>query len=209
VPGSARQQTRTVPIDDHHRGNGQLCQSGFQCPVELTIQEVDTKGNPIVNDDIVFTVTGANAPSATFRTVGPPKRTRAVWRRQQFYSESIPYNVGFEGTTVTAVGTQGAVTFNITVYQLDPNNPGTPSVYISVPQSIQPITVGEGDVLPNAIVATIFNHAFVTAQPLVASPRIGGSTIPNIAININNPDGSTNSTYGIPNPVRELVKGIR
>jgi uncharacterized protein (TIGR03437 family) len=60
--------------------------------------------------------------------------------------------------------------------------------------------VGEGDVLPNAIVATIFNHAYVTAQPLVASPRIGGSTIPNIAININNPDGSTNSTYGIPNP---------
>ena len=117
-------------------GNGQLYQSQVGCfGCYLTVQELDTKGNPIVNDPVVFTVTGPNA-AIGFVTSSAIMTDSNGMAQAQFSPQPLPYNVGFEGTTVTAVGTFGAVTFNETVYQLDPNNPGSNlSAYFAVPTS--------------------------------------------------------------------------
>jgi len=163
-------------------GNGGLYQAqnpNFGSAAPLTVQLLDTTGKPLVNQNVTFTVVGPpigalDNPNATTDSNGMAST--------DFYPQTIAQNTPFQGTTVTAVAAQGAVTFNETVWQPDPNsNDSEPSAHLLVPADVQPITIGEGDVIPNAIVGVVFAHAFGSSP-----------AIPNVAINITAPDGSGN-----------------
>jgi len=166
-------------------GNGQLIRANNlgQIAAPLVVQLLDTNGNPLVNQPVTFTVVGNTSiaaldnPNATTDTTGTAST--------DFFPQSIGQNVGFQGTTVTAVATQGSVTFNETIFQTDePTDP--PSVTILQPTSQSIGTVGEGDVVPGAIVATVSLHAFGSS-----------SQVPNVAINILTNDGQGNPGPGI------------
>jgi uncharacterized protein (TIGR03437 family) len=163
-------------------GNGGLYQAqnpNFGNSAPLTVQLLDTSGNPLVNQSVTFTIVGPaiaalDNPNATTDTHGMAST--------DFYPQTISQNTAFVGTTVTAVATQGAVTFNETVWQPDPNsNDAEPSAYLTAPADLQTINGSEGSVLPGAIQAVVFAHAFGSTTP-----------IPNVAINITNSDNSGN-----------------
>ena len=101
-----------------------------------------------------------------------------------FYPQNIAQNTPFQSTTVTAVATQGAVTFTETVWQPD-STETQPTATVLVPNGTQTFTAGEGDVVPGAIVAIVSAHAF-GSNPV----------IPNVALNITAPDGSGNPGPG-------------
>jgi uncharacterized protein (TIGR03437 family) len=163
-------------------GNGGLYQAqnaSFATTSALTVQLLDTNGNPLVNQSVTFTVVGPQIalldnPNATTDTNG--------MAQTDFIPQAIPQNTPYQGTTVTAVAAQGAVTFNETVWQPDPNsNDSAPTAVVEVPVDIAPITGAEGDVLPGAIVGVVYAHGFGSNPP-----------IPNVAINITTNDGSGN-----------------
>jgi uncharacterized protein (TIGR03437 family) len=169
-------------------GNGQLFPATFSngSTVPLTIQEVTSTGAPVVNDNVTFTVNapligafyGAYTYSATTDTNGMAYVT--------FQPQGLLQDIPFEGTTVTVSGTQGTVTFNESVYQLNPDGEtGAPTIGILVPSGPTTITAGEGAVVPNAIKAVVYAQSFGVPTP-----------IPNIAINITNPDGTGNAGPG-------------
>jgi uncharacterized protein (TIGR03437 family) len=163
-------------------GNGQLIQANFGHAVPLTVQLLDTNGNPLVNQPVAFTIVG-NTSIGVLDTLTTNTDTNGI-AFTDFFPQSIGQNVGFQGTTVTAVATQGSVTFNETVWQADdPTKPVSVTILQPASQSIG--TVGEGDVVPGAIVATVSLHAFGTS-----------SQIPNVAINILTDDGQGNPGPG-------------
>jgi uncharacterized protein (TIGR03437 family) len=172
-------------------GNGELFRAGFvdiSAPVctvggsffsctALTVQLLDTNGHPLVNQDVTFTVTGANAAIAYLDNPNAMTDANGI-ASTDFYPQTIAQNTGFQGVTVTAVATQGAVTFAETVWQ--PDATGSPiSATILQPSGSELFTAGEGDVIPNAIVGSVSLYAFGSSNQ-----------IPNVAINITNPDNS-------------------
>ena len=161
-------------------GNGGLYQAQTANNSSLVVQLLDTNGHPLVNQSVTFTVVGTYATSAAVD--GNTTTDTNGLASTGFYAQSIPQNTSFVPVQVTAVAAQGAVTFNETVWQPDPDsNNAQPSAYLSVPTSLQTINAGEGSVLPGAIQATVFAHGFGTTLP-----------IPNVAINITNSDNSGN-----------------
>ena len=160
-------------------GNGQLYRAqnpNFGATSALTVRLLGTDGiTPVVNANVTFAVVGPQVavvdnPNATTDANGMAST--------DFFPQSIPQNVGFVATTVTAVATQGAVTFNETVWQPDSND-GPVSATILQPTGTQVINAGEGDVVPGAIVGVVSLYAFGTSNQ-----------IPNVAMTITNPDGS-------------------
>lgn len=156
-------------------GNGQLFESGVQhfgSPNDLlTVQLVDTNGNPLANQSITFQVTGA-----AIGAVGSPNGTTDTnGLANTNFSPGFPgQNLAFQSTTVVATATDGSgnvlgsVTFTETIYQVDTFN-GGPTISIQQPTN-DTITGGEGDVIPGAIQASIFTNAFGKGQPI---PGIG------------------------------------
>jgi uncharacterized protein (TIGR03437 family) len=181
-------------------GNGQLYQayeSRSYNGVPMTVQVNDTNGNPLPNVAVTFTVTGnaigaVDNPNATTcagtaaTSTTPAVSTCTDYAGQtvgvgqaaaNFLPEGPPENTAFQSTTITAVATDqsgtvlGSVTFEATIFQNNSDNTGGPQANIT-PVEGSLITAGEGDVVPNAIVAQIFSGAS------------GGGPIPNVGIRI-------------------------
>jgi uncharacterized protein (TIGR03437 family) len=163
-------------------GNGQLFRAqnpNFGISAPLTIQLLATDGKtPLVNQDVTFTIVGTNTEIAALDIPNAITDQNGM-AYTDFFPQSIGQNIGFVGTTVTAVATQGAVTFYETVWQPDANDAPV-SATVLVPSSVT-LSVGEGDVVPGAIVGVVSLNAFGTSNQ-----------IPNVAINITAPDGSGN-----------------
>ena len=165
-------------------GNGQLFRAqnpNFGTTSALTIQLLDTNGNPLVNQNVAFTLVG---PTAGIAVLDNPNATtdQNGLASTDFFPQGIAQNVGFQGVSVTAVAAQGAVTFNETVWQPDSNNEPV-SATVLVPTGSQTIVAGEGDVVPGAIVGAVSLYAFGTS-----------AQIPNVAVNIT--DGAGNPGPG-------------
>jgi uncharacterized protein (TIGR03437 family) len=160
-------------------GNGQLWEaydSHFN-GILMTVQVNDTNGNPLPNVAVAFTVTGPNIGAVTNPNAVTGTNGQAS---TDFQPEGPPENTAFQSTTITAVATEGAlvlgsVTFEATVFQLNPDGlTGGPIVTMAPPVG-STITAGEGDVVPSALVAQIFSGAYT------------GGPIPNVGIRIADP----------------------
>ncbi len=163
-------------------GNGQLYQGNVMRTGDpasaLTVQVVDTNGNPLANQAVTFAVTGP-----LIGTIDNPNATTdATGLTSTDFLPHLPApNTPFEATTVTASATNssgtpiGSVVFTETVYQNNPDGTGAPTVQIQLPTNPM-IQGGEGDTLPDAVQAVVTSNSFGSAQP-----------IPNIALWITDP----------------------
>lgn len=166
-------------------GNGQLFQSGvlqFGSPNNLlTVQLLDTSGNPLANQNVTFTVTGA-----AIGTVGNPNTSTDDngFANSTFFPGFPGQAAAFQSTSVVATATDvsgnvlGSVTFTETIYQVDSFG-GGPTISIQQPVT-SVIAGGEGDVIPGAIQAALFTNAFGRGQAIPGvGIRIADATDPN------------------------------
>ncbi len=146
-------------------GNGGLYQAGlihFDSE-PLTVQVVDTNGNPLSGVAVTFTVTGPNIASVDNPSATTDQNGLATTDfRPGFPPQFTPYQV----TQVAATSSLGAVVFQEVVYQVDPSGTGIPAASVLQPTGGQTITAGEGDVVPQAIVVAMFTNAFGSVQPI-------------------------------------------
>jgi hypothetical protein len=140
-------------------GNGEFMQVGYRAYNEpLTIQVVSTTGAPMAGVPVTFTV---GVGLITGDPIGQLDNPNTVtdsngMASTDFISPSLPLGVtlNFDSTTVTASTPVGSVNFVETVFNVNPNGTGSPGIMMVSPIS-QTIAVGEGDVLPNAVVYNI------------------------------------------------------
>ena len=155
-------------------GNGEFIQANYPVFGEpLTIQVVSTKGVPLSGVPVTFSV---GVGQITGAAIGQISNTNAITDSNglastTFTSPSLPLGqtLNFDSTTVLASTSVGSVTFVETVFNVNPNGTGSPSIILVTPIS-QTITVGEGDVLPNGIVYNVSASQTGNAQYV---PNIG------------------------------------
>lgn len=173
-------------------GNGQLFLANsqyFGTNNLLTVQLLDTNGNPLANYNVTFTITGPLIGGLSGGQTTTTTTDDNGMANTQFFAGFPPQNRAFEGTVVTAVatdsaGTQlGTVNFNETIYQLDSFNGGEPNANLK--PSIVMIAGGEGDVIPNAFTVNVTTAGFGQGQ-----------AIPNIGVRIADGNNPTNNGPG-------------
>jgi len=156
-------------------GNGLLLQ-GLQdrSPIydPLTIKVVDTSGNPLSGVPVTFAA--LSGPGGTIDN--PSTTTDQNGLASTDFLPSIPQQgLPFQAIDINASTPYGSVDFVETTFQtqFNPSGPSTGAPQISIVQPTENqgfvITAGEGDVVPNAIVASIFSSLTPT-QPI---PNVG------------------------------------
>ncbi|MBV9401150.1 MAG: hypothetical protein JO062_24445 [Bryobacterales bacterium] len=160
TPGGSNQVSIVV-------GDGQLIYSTQDSVVPLTVKVLNTDGTPLVNTSVAFVVTSGpgdlvptNYPSldASGNPLTDSNGMASVLFKQPF---GLNGGTPFATSIVTASTVVGAVQFHETTYQLNAANSsagqgtGAPSIVLQQPTDLSPVAVGEGDIVPNAIVARV------------------------------------------------------
>ncbi|MGD1096972.1 MAG: Ig-like domain-containing protein, partial [Bryobacteraceae bacterium] len=157
-------------------GNGQLLPEGDEAQLPLTIQVTDTKGNPLPNIPVTYTVT-SGLGNVNY-TTGEVTDTNGM-ATAYFESQQIQQGLGFQSSTITASAATsttnyGSVNFTMVTFHLDPT-PGTVGTGIPQITVLSPtidtgytINISRGTPLTNAIVVQILsddNEAVGTPIP--------------------------------------------
>jgi uncharacterized protein (TIGR03437 family) len=161
-------------------GNGEFIQAFGRSPsyAPLTVQVTDTKGVPLANQPVTFSVVSG---PGTIDTQGFTITTDVNGLAATDFAAQVPQQgVPYQSTDVNASTTFGGVDFTETTYVLNPDGTGQPQITLTAPPlDSGPIVAGEGDVVPNAIAASIFTAGAITGQVL---------PVPNVGIRIAAPD---------------------
>jgi uncharacterized protein (TIGR03437 family) len=165
-----------------YSGNGQLIYTTQNSNVPMTVKVTAPDGvTPLANVPVAFSI--STGPGTVFPTGnafdanGNPLTDQNGFA-SAFFRQPFGINGGYayQQSSITATTAVGSVTFYQTTYQLNQDGTGQPSFIMTQPSNLAPIPVGEGDVVPNAIMGNISSSVL---------PPFGG--IPNIGIRIADP----------------------
>jgi uncharacterized protein (TIGR03437 family) len=154
-------------------GNGQLIYAGQgQLVPPLVVKLTNADGTPMVNTAVSFAV----ASGGGFVTQSSTVTDQNGLVSANFTPPFSALNPGaFQLTDVNVSSAVGSVDFLETTYQLLSNGSsgaGAPTFTLVTPNPGAIISVGEGDVINNGVIATIFSTQSFT-NPAIPIPNIG------------------------------------
>jgi uncharacterized protein (TIGR03437 family) len=171
-------------------GNGQLIYAGQgQLVPPLVVKLTNADGTPMVNAAVTFAVVSGGGFTNQSSTVTDQNGMISAL----FTAPYTGLNPGaFQVSDVNASSAVGSVDFLETTYQLQSNGAagaGAPTFTLVTPNPGAIIPVGEGDVIKDGVLASIFSAQSFTNPP---------TAIPNIGIRLANSTAPTDPTQPVP-----------
>ncbi len=166
-------------------GNGELYRSGQANPTApLTVQITDGNGNPVANQAVTFQITGPLIGSLDTTNTTTDQNGMASTNFIPTGSQTV--EVTLASTTVNASSALGSVNFTETVFVPGKNSANSP--FAAQVGTTSLITVGEADVLPDALVFQV--------NGTITNPFPQSGPIPNIGIRIADAGNPANNGPG-------------
>lgn len=161
-------------------GNGQVTPQYFNSSVPLTVEARDTRGNPIPNLPLTWTVTQGQGT-----IVAPPATTDANGMAGALFDGNVTPGLSFSQETVTVSSSVGSVNFLITTVINRLSNGSIAELplvqLLSPPPESRTLTGKAGSTIHGAIAIQVVDQSGIQS----------GLPIPNVGVHVVNGDGSS------------------